>query len=279
MKNLYSFFLLAAWMSLQGVPPPSQQVAITIDDLPFVALGQFSFEEKHQMFIRILSTLKKYNVKIIGFTVGRTLTEENKIFLDELKREGHIIGNHTFSHPDLNKTSKDDYILDIERGGTAIKPWLGKLKYFRYPMLHRGDTQEKHDNVLNYLKKNKYTIVPVTIDNDEWLFNQKYVEALQQKDHLKMQKIGEAYLAHMNTETERYVDLADEKFKRSVKHILLIHMNVINSVYLDDLLSWYQQEGWEFISIPEALKDPVYSMEDQYIGEWGWSWLRRIQPL
>lgn len=125
MKKLYSFFfLLAAWMSLQGVSPPSQQVAITIDDLPFVALGQFSFEEKHQMFTRILSTLKKYNVKIIGFTVGRTLTEENKILLDELKREGHIIGNHTFSHPDLNKTSKDDYILDIEKGGTAIKPCI-----------------------------------------------------------------------------------------------------------------------------------------------------------
>lgn len=85
MKNLYSFFLLAAWVSLQGVPPPSRQVAITIDDLPFVARGQFSFEEKHQMFTSILDTLRKYDVKITGFAVGRSITEENKIFLDELK--------------------------------------------------------------------------------------------------------------------------------------------------------------------------------------------------
>lgn len=146
-------------------------------------------------------------------------------------------------------------------------------------MLHRGDTEQKHDDVLNYLKNKMYIIVPVTIDNDEWLFNQNYVEALKQNDHIKMLEIGEAYLDHMKTETKRNVDLAYEKFKRSVKHILLIHMNVINSVYLEDLLSWYQREGWEFISVPEALKDPIYSEKDHYIGNKGWSWLRRIQPI
>lgn len=256
----------------------TQELAVTIDDLPFVSVGTFSDEEKSQMFNNILSALRTYNIKIIGFVIGRSLTPENKNFLDQLIKEGHLIGNHTYSHPDLNKIPINKYQQDISLGMNTIKKWSRGNKYFRYPMLHRGNTQIKHDTITDYLKKNDYTVVPVTIDNDEWMFNRDYVKAVKVNDLKKARDIGLAYLEHMKVETNRYVDLAQKKLGSSVKHILLIHMNAINSVYLKDLLAWYRNQGWKFITVSEALRDPVYSKKDHYIGKWGWSWLRRINP-
>jgi hypothetical protein len=36
--------------------------------------------------------------------------------------------------------------------------------------------------------------------------------------------------------------------------------------------------GWQFISLQEALTDPVYALPDSYAGTCGCSWLARIYP-
>ena len=61
-----------------------------------------------------------------------------------------------------------------------------------------------------------------------------------------------------------------------MKHVLLLHMNFLNSIFLDDLLLMLKNRGWVFIQLSEALKDPAYFISDNYCGKKGLGWLERI---
>lgn len=54
-----------------------------------------------------------------------------------------------------------------------------------------------------------------------------------------------------------FQDLSQRAPGRDVPHILLLHMNRINADHLGTLLDWYASEGWTFITVAEALKDPL----------------------
>ena len=63
---------------------------------------------------------------------------------------------------------------------------------------------------------------------------------------------------------------------RPVPHILLLHMNFVNSIVLDELLGKCAADGWSFTTLDEVLADPLYSMEDPYVGPKGLSLLDRL---
>ena len=73
-----------------------KMIALTFDDGPHP-------KETHE----VLDVLDKYNVKGTFFVVGK----HANWYSEPLKRaakEGHEIGNHTFSHPDISCLSSDD---------------------------------------------------------------------------------------------------------------------------------------------------------------------------
>ena len=45
---------------------------------------------------------------------------------------------------------------------------------------------------------------------------------------------------------------------RSPKHTLLIHHNLLNALFLDDLIAMFRTKGWKVIDSEVAFKDPVY---------------------
>ena len=48
---------------------------------------------------------------------------------------------------------------------------------------------------------------------------------------------------------------------RDVKHVLLLHHNLINALFLPDVIGMFRAKGWTLISPVEAYQDPVYRME------------------
>lgn len=275
MKKLKSLLFLVV-LFIQLFAQDQKQIAITLDDLPTLSHGLISQAEQTVYFNRILKILEKYKIKSTGFVVGQSVSDKNKSLIKSFIKQGHSIGNHTFSHPDLNKTSCRYYINNIKKNQNLISNFNIKHKYFRYPMLHRGDSKEKRDSIYHYLQNEKYTIAPVTIDNDETTFNIKFVRAYFSGNNAKADSLGKAYVNHMIEKSLYYDQLGYKLTGRSVKHILLLHMNFINSFYLDHLLKWYKNNNWIFISLADALSDPLYIFEDMYIGKKGISWLERI---
>ncbi|MFH2055200.1 MAG: polysaccharide deacetylase family protein [bacterium] len=254
------------------------QVAVTIDDLPFLRGGRnLSAAEESVCFRQVLAALDKHQIEATFFVNGSRLQKRHEVLLDELIAAGHTVGNHTWSHLNLNKTDTTSYFEDINRGQESIARWVGEVHYFRYPFLFRGADTTKHDVVTRYLEDEGYVVVPVTIDNDDWRFNKDYAAAMNEGDTASALKIGAEYLSHMQRRTEYFDSVSVADLGRSVKHILLLHMTELNSIYLDSLLSWYENSGWEFITAQQALTDPVYALPNKYIGPWGISWLFRLE--
>ena len=56
---------------------------------------------------------------------------------------------------------------------------------------------------------------------------------------------------------------------------LLIHANIINSIYLGDLIDMFKRHGYDLVDLDTALKDPAYAIPDHYYGPAGISWLHR----
>lgn len=224
----------------------------------------------------MLGVLKKHDVKVIGFVIGGNIKEYHKPLIDEMIAAGHLIGNHTSTHPDLNTTTVESYVSDIDEGQKQIAPWVGKTKYFRYPMLHEGPTEAKRQAIREYLSKNGLVSVQVSIDNDDWAYNRDYCQALKEDQQKQADSIGTAYLVHIHERTAYFDSISVAKLGRSVDHILLLHMTMLNADYLDSLLTWYTDQGWQFVSPEEAIKDSVYTMPQKYIGTNGISVLLRI---
>jgi peptidoglycan/xylan/chitin deacetylase (PgdA/CDA1 family) len=254
-----------------------KRVAITIDDLPFLSGNIYlTPEQEAQGFRKVMATLKKHGVTAFGFVNGGRIKAYHRELLDEFVAAGHIVGNHTSTHPDLNTTTADWYQKDIAEGQTAIMPWVGETKYFRYPFLHEGPDEAKRSAIADYLTKNSLVSVPVTIDNDDWWYNREYCQAVKLRHKSPADSIANVYLAHMHEKTAYFDSVSTAKVGRSVDHILLLHMTLLNADSLDSLLTWYTNQGWQFISPKEALADSVYRLPQKYLGPNGISVLLRI---
>jgi len=64
-------------------------------------------------------------------------------------------------------------------------------------------------------------------------------------------------------------------FNRNIRHILLLHASFLNSIYLDSIVTLFKKNNYSFISLDEALEDPVYDNEITRFGNWGISWIDR----
>lgn len=80
----------------------------------------------------------------------------------------------------------------------------------------------------------------------------------------------------MQERTAYFQSLALDELGGDVDHVLLIHLNKINADHLSTLLDWYASEGWTFITVGEALSDPVFSRPDLYEGPRGLSQIERV---
>ena len=69
-----------------------------------------------------------------------------------------------------------------------------------------------------------------------------------------------------------------QKTGRDAAQITLLHVNALARDHLSAVLEALAASGWQFISLDEALADPLYALPDQYVGSCGCSWIARIAP-
>jgi len=260
-------------------------MCITIDDLPTVNYGITDIDYQLEITQKILKACTRFEATAMGFVNEHKLysdgvLDSNRVnLLSEWLQNGHQLGNHSYSHPNYHKTSFEDYTADILKGERVTRPlveeYQGQLKYFRHPYLRLGLTRAQHDSLNYFLATHGYAEAPVTIDNDDYLFAKAYHNALVLNDHISAQRIGQDFLDYMQTKLKFFESSASELFGRNIKHILLLHANKLNADYLGDLLALYQQQGYHFIALDDALKDEAYSQEITRYGDWGISWVDR----
>lgn len=267
--------------------PPTRRLAITFDDVPGAALTQDQRCDAAALLsvsTRLLAPFRKNGWPATAFVVEGNLCDElDDAALDAVLEEwidaGAELGNHTYSHRDLNDLSVEQYTQDILRGETALRRVLtargAKLRYFRYPMLHAGDETEKKRRIASFLKERGYSQGVVTMDNQEFVYAAVYARALGRDDEAMMSTVVKGYLRHLEESLAYYEDLSMKRFGREIPHVLLLHSNALNADHIDKVLNLLQGRGYAFESLESVLRDEVYDREDLYVGPRGLSWIHR----
>ena len=96
-------------------------VALTFDDGPNPATTN-----------QALDTLSKYGIKATFFVLGKNVSGNEEI-LKRMKADGHVIGNHSWSHPVLSKLSLDDAKKQITDTEDALIKVLGSSSKLMRP--------------------------------------------------------------------------------------------------------------------------------------------------
>ncbi|EHL28960.1 polysaccharide deacetylase family protein [Legionella drancourtii] len=249
------FFLFTALLSSVCFAQ-EREIAITMDDLPLVASRMNTPANKQrstERFMQIVQAFQKYNVPVTGFVIAGAIEKGQWEFLEQFRQAGFMLGNHTYSHYNLNQMSAEKYIADIERADKILAPILTTPKYFRYPYLAEGNKTTKL-KVREYLSAHQYTVAPVTIDSKDFAFNEMTYKVPYRSRVEYIQKLKPRYLAYIWKQTL----LAEKRASgKNGKQILLIHANILNSYLLGDILEMYKKNGYKFISLTEALADPA----------------------
>lgn len=136
-----------------------KKIAITFDDGP------------NEMTIPVLEILKKNNVKATFFCIGKNIETLPEIF-QKVISEGHIIGNHTYSHsPFFDFYSKRQVVEEIEKTDAIITSFLGKkTTLFRPPY---GVT---NPSIRRALKTTKHKTIGWNIRSLDGIFkNEKFL--------------------------------------------------------------------------------------------------------
>lgn len=237
----------------------SPEIAITIDDFNWNKSVRLSPDERNGA---ILQALRSHGDLKAALFVACSYAESDKgkELLRAWDRAGHLIANHSFSHKYLNSknVTADVFTADIARCDQIIRSYPRFQKLFRFPYLKEGDTAAKRDAVRAFLAQQGYRNGHVTIDASDWAIEDRLSARLTRDPAAELKPYRDFYLAHMWERAQYYDDLAHRVLGRSVKHTILMHFNLLNALFLGDLLNMFKSKGWKLIDAGEAFKDSVF---------------------
>lgn len=130
------------------------KIALTFDDGP------------HPVYTgEILDILREYGIRATFFVVGENVERYPELVERELA-EGHEVGNHTYSHCHLSKTSPDQIIREIE----ACERSVYQLCEYR-TKLFRPPEGVLPDAIHDYARNADYTVILWSVDTYDWAHN------------------------------------------------------------------------------------------------------------
>jgi peptidoglycan/xylan/chitin deacetylase (PgdA/CDA1 family) len=278
-----AFAVLAARVSMAQGPPSAStappQVAFTFDDLP--AHGPLPPGEDRPEPIRsILQTLKAEHMPpVYGFVNGfRVHAYPYQIkLLREWVAAGEPLGNHTYSHPSLDDSSAKSFIANIHKNEAVLEKVdpHGDWHWFRYPFLDEGDTLAKRVAVRNYLFAHHYQVAEVTMDFEDYLWNEPYARCMAKHDESDVQFLEKSYLAIADEYIGVFRDLSKQLYGHDIPYVLLLHVGAFDAHMLPRLIALFRQQGFEFVTLEQAESDPAYAF-DPNIGYKGGGTLQEL---
>ena len=167
----------------------------------------------------ILDTLQNHNVKAAFFLVGNYVNR-NADLVRRMVDEGHIVGNHTMTHPDMSAISDPDaFRTELEGLETLFRETTGKElpKFYRPP---RGVYSEKN---LQMAKELGYQTVFWSLAYADWDNNSQPNQEVAIERLLRRTHNGAVILLHSTSAT--------------------------NAAILDRLLTKWEEQGYRFETI------------------------------
>ncbi|KTD52467.1 polysaccharide deacetylase [Legionella rubrilucens] len=255
LKNYSQFLLGLVCFSCSTLFAQVREIAITIDDLPFVGSTHNDpgrIRRENERLTKILDTLNQYKVPAACFVIAGTIEKDQWQLLEKFRNDGYLLGNHTYSHRSLNSVTAQQYTQDIERADKVLAPLLVGNKYFRYPYLAESQG-EKKQQVYDFLTAHGYVIAPVTVDSKDFQFNAQFLAIHWRNRQQNLPSFKKRYLTFIWNQTLKAEARAKKRGDADSRQILLIHANLLNSLVLKDIIEMYQKNGYKIVSLEEIL--------------------------
>jgi alpha-N-arabinofuranosidase len=243
-------------------PDDRPKIAFTFDDLPLhgpIPEG----ETPLSIAKRMSAGLKAAGLtNVMGMINGRwTATQPETIeALRAWRSAGLPLGNHTWSHPNLNKLTAAQFEQEIAESEPLLQQLEpgGDWKWLRYPFLAEGDDPAKRAEVRKYLAAHGYKIAAVTTDFGDWQWTAPYARCVAVRDQKGIDELKRLYMQSARESVTFDRTLSKELYGRDIPYVLLMHIGALDSHMLPELLDMYRKAGFQFVSIQDAERDPFY---------------------
>jgi peptidoglycan/xylan/chitin deacetylase (PgdA/CDA1 family) len=240
----------------------AQSVAFTFDDGPRLAGTPLLTPQQRNG--ALLDTLARHRVQAALFvTAGNGANRPEGYALAKASGQaGHAVGNHTMTHPDLHSAalSVEQYQQEILDCDAIIRTLPGYQKWFRYTFLREGNTPEKRDAMRGFLQQQGYRNAYVSLDTSDWRFDDKLNEVLTKNPRADIEPIRQQYLAHVRQRALAYRGLSQQLQGRDIPQVILLHHNLVNALWLNDVINQFKAMGWTIVTPAAAFADPVYQL-------------------
>ena len=229
----YVFLLLLLMFFSIHIPIKATLAPVPQSDEPTVYLT-FDDGPTPKITDQILDVLKSQNVKATFFVVGKEIKGREAI-LKRIYDEGHSIGLHTYSHNfKIIYKDPESFIMEMEKTNTTINEVLGtnlEIKAIRFP---GGSAGRLNKNFYHKLCEKGYIIFDWNVDLQDGIKG--------------------------NLSPECFLQNSKKCMDKSTRRIILAHCNSNNQntcEALDDIISYYKNEGYTFKAIDHT-PEPYY---------------------
>ena len=240
------------------------RIAFTTDDLPIyphLALPEgYSPASVANKIIRALDRHKIAGVYTFANSWPLDVDPETARILDAWTSAGHLVGNHTHSHPLLNDVSSDAFTADITIADELLKPWLARApqKLFRHPLNLWGNTEEKRSAVNVHIEKLGYIPADVTTYFFEWEWDRAWRWLGQKGRNAEAESLKSEFIEFCIAQLAYDQKCCREFFGHNVIGIALGHFVAFLAEVIDPLMARFRREGIEIVPLADALADPAY---------------------
>lgn len=244
-------------LSRRAAASAKPSVAITMDDFNWKLIPEPYAKGANS---RLLAHLKGHQIAL--FVRGDNVDgADGQRLLQTWDSAGHLICNHTYSHRLLDSLGVEKFEADMLRCEPLISRCRHFTRLFRFPALKEGKTAEVRDAMRVFLKAHNYRNGCVTIDASDWYYDARLRQRLAAEPSFDVQQYRQPYLDHIRGRAEYYESLSRDVLGRSIPHTLLIHYNLLNTLFLGDLLAMFRATGWTITSASHAFADPVFQRQ------------------
>ena len=239
----------------------AKRIALTFDDVPRNA-GAFLTEDERTT--RLIDGLERAGVEQAAFFVTTGNLGQTTGGAERIARyvgAGHVLANHTHSHPHLSEVTAGQYLADIDKAAEWLNRQPANRPWMRYPFLDEGGRDKaKVAAVRAGLAARGLRNGVVTIDASDWGYDDMATQAKAGGKTLDMAALRDLWVESHVEAAEYYDDLARRALGRSPAHIMLLHEADVTALYVADLVAALKARGWQVITADEAFADPLTRM-------------------
>lgn len=253
---LFLLLLITSWSGAEA----QKRIAFTFDDVP---RGRGAFFTPDERTIRLIAGLHKAGVKQAAFyLVPGQIGHDDGIGgaerIEAYVAAGHVIADHSFTHPHLNALSAADYMADVDKAEAFLRGREGRRPWFRYPFLDAGgDDKAKVAAVRAALKARGLHNGYATVDGSDWNIESRTADAVKAGKTIDRDALRDLYVETMVGAADFADQLARKTWGRQPAQVIVLHETDIAALFIADLAKALRKDGWTIITADEAYADPI----------------------